>query len=49
MDNNICKEKLIPDVSLSALWYSDIRDEVKRTKMSDQSLNELKSDIFVPG
>ncbi|XP_076089545.1 ribonucleases P/MRP protein subunit POP1-like isoform X2 [Mytilus galloprovincialis] len=48
-DNTLCYDKLVPDVSMSALWNSDIRQEVKATKMSDQKLNELKSDIMIPG
>lgn len=45
----ICSERLTPDVSMSALWYANIREEIRTTKMSDQQLNELKSDIFIPG
>ena len=48
-DSSICSEKVHPDMSMSALWYSDIREKVKNTKMSDQELNELKSDELIPG
>lgn len=49
IETDMCSDQLVPDVSMSALWYSAIREEVKATKMSDQKLNELKSDIFIPG
>lgn len=46
---NIYCKSLPINVSESAIWNADIRDEVCITKMPNAKLNDLRSNLLIPG
>ena len=48
-ESTVDKITWVPDLSYSPLWEDEIRREVMETKISEQQMNKLRSNLLVPG